>query len=164
MPTETAHAGPAHAGILRVTVATATALLLVGCGTASPGSGSPGSKGSGSGVPGGRAALTVARDGANGKTIRLGVGARLELTLSSTYWTLKGSSAPAVIRQDGRVRVLPRPSSCPSLPGFGCAPIQALFTAVAPGTAVITASRTTCGEALACQPSQRKFRVTIVVR
>jgi hypothetical protein len=42
--------------------------------------------------------------------------------------------------------------------------VRTSFLALAPGTAVITASRTTCGEALRCTASQRHFSVTIVVR
>jgi hypothetical protein len=143
--------------------AVASALLVTACGSAATGAGGgPGSsRGPGSG---GRAAITVARDNANGTILHMRVGERLELTLSSTYWQVHGSSAPAVLRQNGRGTVLPRPSTCPAIPGLGCAPIRVLFTAIAPGTAVVSASRTTCGEALRCAPDQRHFSLTVVVR
>jgi hypothetical protein len=134
----------------------AVALLVAGCGSGLPSAGGRHSHSPGS--------MTVSSDHANGRTLHVTVGERLNLILSSTYWQLRGSSAPAVLRQDGATSPLPRPSSCPKLPGLGCVPVRASFRAIAPGTAVITASRTTCGEALACAAGQRHFRVTIVVR
>ncbi|HUZ37621.1 MAG TPA: hypothetical protein VMV17_14965 [Streptosporangiaceae bacterium] len=118
----------------------AVALLMTGCGSAaapSPGPRPP-------------EAVTTARDNANGTTVRLDVGDRLNLTLSSSYWNLHPRPAPAVLHQDGPTSLLPGPSTCPDIPGLGCTPAQTLFTALAPGTAVITATRTTCGEALRC--------------
>lgn len=115
-------------------------------------------------VPGGgpRRAVFVEHDASNGKTVRIGVGDQLTLILASSYWKIRGSSAPGVLRQRGPVKLLaPSPSSCP--PGVGCRPVQAHFTALAPGTAVITAHRTTCGEALACSGSRGRFRLTVIV-
>jgi hypothetical protein len=91
------------------------------------------------------------------------VGERIKLILSSDYWRVRGSSSDAVLTQDGRARYLPRPKSCPTIPGLGCIPFETTFTALAKGTAVITASRQTCGEALKCQPPQEHFRLTVVV-
>ena len=108
--------------------------------------------------------VTIVRADANGATVHVGVGDRLELILSSDYWHVHGSSSAAVLTQDGSARYLPRPGSCPDIPGLGCIPIQTSFTALARGTAVITASRTTCGEALRCLESQQRFTVTVVVR
>jgi len=144
---------PAFPGLL---AGAAVALLLAGCG-----SGVPAGGGRHSHAPG---SLTVSSGHANGRTLRVTVGERLDLILSSTYWQLRGSSAPAVLRQDGAAKLMRRPSGCPKLPGLGCTPVRTSFLALAPGTAVITASRTTCGEALACAADQRHFRVTIVVR
>jgi len=132
----------------------AAALLIAGCGSAA--SSSPG--------PRPPATVTITRDNANGKTVRLDVGDRLKLILSSSYWNLHRNPAPAVLRQDGPARLLPRPGTCPGIPGLGCTPVQTLFTALAPGTAVITATRTTCGEALRCAPGQRRFTITVVIR
>lgn len=144
--------------LVRLMASAAVALLMVGCGVAS---GSHGPKVSSSGRPG---AVTTARDNANGKTVRLSVGERLALILSSSYWSVHGSSAPAVVRQDGPGSLLSRPSTCPAIPGIGCTPVRFWFTALAPGTAVITASRVSCGEALRCRPDQQRFSVTVVVR
>lgn len=148
-------------GCRRPLAGLAVALVIAGCGSglASAGHSQPPSGGTAMPI-----AVTVSSDHVNGRTVRVHVGERLNLILSSTYWQLHGSSAPAVLRQNGAITLLPRPSSCPKLPGLGCVPVRASFEAMAPGTAVITASRTTCGEALACAADLRHFRVTIVVR
>jgi hypothetical protein len=139
----------------RLLAGAAVALLLAGCGSGMPSGGGRHSHSPGS--------MTVSSDHANGRKLHVTVGERLDLILSSTYWQLRGSSAPAVLRQDGAAKPMPRPSSCPKLPGLGCTPVRTSFLALTPGTAVITASRTTCGEALACAADQRHFRVTIMV-
>lgn len=108
-------------------------------------------------------ALTV-KDDSNGKTVHVNVGTQVELLLSSSYWTVKGSSAAAVVRQDGQSTVLPRPTNCPAIPGLGCQPVQTDFTAVTAGTATITADRTACGEAMACPAYEKHFAVTVVVQ
>jgi len=136
----------------RPALSAAAALLTAACGTAVSSTGGPPPH-----------QLTVVRDSANGKTVHVGVGDRLELILPGSYWNLHGSSPEAVMAQDGPARYLPRPPSCPDIPGLGCSPTTATFTARARGTAVITASRTTCGEALRCQPPQRRFTLTVVV-
>jgi len=105
----------------------------------------------------------VLSDDSNGKTVHVAVGAHVKLIMSSDYWRVHGSSSSAVVVQTGRAHMLPRPKNCPKIPGLGCVPFETTFTALAKGTAVITASRQTCGEALACQPPQEHFRVTIVV-
>ena len=114
-------------------------------------------------VVGGGPTVIVVRDEANGKTVKARVGDRIELILSSTYWNLHGSSAPRVLRQNGPAVVLARPPDCPDLPGLGCTPEQVNFTALADGTAIIRASRISCGEALRCAPSKTRFAVTLVI-
>jgi hypothetical protein len=42
--------------------------------------------------------------------------------------------------------------------------LRADFTALTDGKAVITAERSTCGEALRCKPDQMRFAVTVNVR
>jgi hypothetical protein len=107
-------------------------------------------------------AVFAEHDRSNGKTIRIGVGDRVELILGSTYWKIRGSSAPAVLRQDGPAKLLGSPNSCP--PGVGCGSVRTLFAALSPGTAVITAHRDSCGEALRCIGSRGRFRLTVLVR
>ncbi len=98
---------------------------------------------------------------ANQSTVRVVVGRRVELLLHSSYWTDFGSSQSAVVRADGSVRTLPTSQRC--VPGGGCNPVLATFMAQKVGTAVLSASRTSCGEALRCGPANSHYRVTIVV-
>ena len=128
-------------------------MAAVGCGTAA-------SHGPGGGGP----MVIVVHDDANGKAVSARAGDRIELILSSSYWQVTGSSAPSVLRQDGPPVLLTRPSSCPDIPGLGCNPVRAEFTARTDGKAVITASRSTCGEALRCQPDRTRFTVNVIVR
>ncbi len=128
--------------------------LIGGCSAAGPGvhAGGPG-------------APLVVRDGANGHTVTITVGEHLEVILGSTYWTVQGSSQPRVLRQDGPTALLPRPADCAAnIPGLGCVPVRTDFSALAPGTTVITASRVSCGEALRCMPGQEHYTLTVVVR
>ena len=121
--------------------------------------------GASSAVPSGTPSSTVTvKDDANGTTVHVRVGTDVQLLLSSSYWSVNGSSTVAVLRQDGGSTVLPRPTNCPAIPGLGCQPVRTDFTATAAGTAIVTANRTVCGEALACPADKRHFSVTIVVQ
>jgi hypothetical protein len=106
-----------------------------------------------------RHSVTV-RDAANGTTVRIRIGTRLTVRLGSTYWTFHGSSNPAVLREAGTPKVKPR-GGC--VPGAGCGTVTARFVARRAGTATVTASRTTCGEALQCTGGQGTYRLTVVV-
>ena len=106
-------------------------------------------------------AAVVLDEHANNTTVRVVVGADVVLQLHSTYWMNIGSSRQAVMRENGTPSVHPQPSGC--VPGEGCGLEQATFTAVRAGTAVLSASRTSCGEALACGPANSHYRVTILV-
>jgi hypothetical protein len=138
-----------------VAVFAVSILTCAGCGSAASSASSP--------LAGGHMAIVV-RDDANGKAVSARAGDRIELILSSSYWHVTGSSAPSVLRQDGPPMLLSRPGSCPDVPGLGCIPVQADFTALTDGKAVITASRSACGEALLCKPDQTRFTVIVVVR
>jgi len=129
----------------------ASGMVAAGCGTAAP-AGNP--------VP---PKVIVVHDNANGRTVSMRAGDSLELILSSSYWKVAGSSASRVLAQEGPTVLMPRPSSCPSIPGLGCTPLRTDFKALSSGKAVITASRLTCGEALACQAPARLFTLTVVV-
>jgi len=130
-------------------------MTSAGCGTAALRANVPAAGG---------ATVIVVRNGANGRAVSARAGDRIKLILSSSYWHVTGSSAPKVLRQDGPPRLLSRPSSCTDIPGLGCTPVQADFTALTDGKAVITASRSACGEALRCKPDQTRFTVIVVVR
>lgn len=157
------------AGALAGAACVASLALVAGCASQSP-TGVPVSATSAepsggtvqpSATPG--SAVTV-KDDANGTMVHVHVGTEVELLLSTSYWTVDGSSAVTVLRQDGASTVLPRPSGCSAIPGQGCQPVRTDFTATAVGTAIITANRTVCGEAMRCPPDKQHFFVTIVVR
>jgi hypothetical protein len=108
-------------------------------------------------------ALVVERDGSNGTMVHVRVGDRVELVLDNLYWTVRGSSAPAVLRQDGASTRRPAgPGHC--LAGMGCGQLRTYFTARAAGRSVITAHRVSCGEAMRCIGAQGRFSLTVVVR
>jgi hypothetical protein len=130
-------------------------MTSAGCGTAAS---------SASGPAAGRPRVIVVRDDAHGKVVPARAGDRIELILPSSYWHVTSSSAPRVLRQHGPPVLLSRPGSCPDIPGLGCTPVRADFTARTDGQAVITARRSACGEALRCQPDQTRLTVTVVVR
>ena len=110
-----------------------------------------------------RPSVIVLRNAADGKAVSARPGDRIELILSSSYWHVSGSSKTSVLRQDGRSVLLSRPRNCPDIPGLGCIPVRADFTALTEGKATIGATRSVCGEALRCKPGQMRFTVTVVV-
>jgi hypothetical protein len=141
---------------LRVVIALVSMASLASCGAAMTGGGASPSPGS---TP--EARLIVATDSDNGKTLELHVGDRLEVTLNSTYWNIQESSDLSVVRLAGPMAVSPRPNGC--VPGGGCGLAIATFDAVGTGTADVTASRTSCGEAMRCVGSAGSYRLSVVV-
>jgi hypothetical protein len=98
----------------------------------------------------------------NGRSVTVMVGSEVTLQLGNTYWQVQDSSNPAVLA------LVSAPTASGAgmtacVPGAGCGRVTAVFRAVAPGRATITASRTTCGEALLCTGSAGAYAVTIVV-
>ena len=137
----------------------ATAIAAAICATAAacggPSSGDPGPSQS----P--HTAVLTASDAQNGRTVTLHVGDSLDITLHSTYWRFAGSSNAAVVAPEASPTVSPSASGC--VAGQGCGTVTASFDALAVGTAVIDASRTTCGEALLCTGSAGSYRLTVEV-
>jgi hypothetical protein len=109
----------------------------------------------------GRHAVTVSET-ENGRTITVRSGSRVTLTLHSTYWSIGGSSDATVLHQVGGTSTRPaKPGTC--VPGQGCGTVSATFVALRRAEADLTASRTTCGEALRCTPGQGDYVVHVVV-
>jgi len=96
----------------------------------------------------------------NGTTVKLHVGSRLRVVLSSTYWSVDPSSNPEVLRSNGASTIDPQMGGC--VPGAGCGTVTATFTATATGSAIVTATRTTCGEALACTGSNGHYTIAVI--
>jgi len=96
-----------------------------------------------------------------GTTVTLHAGDRLEVVLASTYWAIHAASKPAVLRADGEQVTTPQLNAC--VPGGGCGTASRRFTAIAKGKTTVSASRTSCGEALRCTDGNGRFAVTVVV-
>jgi len=98
----------------------------------------------------------------NGSTVSLRAGGTLRVVLHSTYWQFDPPSDPTVLRSDGRPATSPAPpGQC--VPGGGCGTVTATFSALRAGRAVVTAHRTSCGEALRCTGNQGSYAVTVMV-
>ncbi|MFJ2187270.1 hypothetical protein ACIOJE_04790 [Kitasatospora sp. NPDC087861] len=96
---------------------------------------------------------------ADGTTVRVAPGTVVRIELPGTYWSAPAADAPQTLRPTGGT-TSPAPSC---RPGAGCGEVTAGFLAGPPGTAHVSAHRTTCGEALVCPPGQRTFTVTVTV-
>ncbi|MHB8692373.1 MAG: hypothetical protein ACYDHH_14125 [Solirubrobacteraceae bacterium] len=107
------------------------------------------------------AATRSLSESANHHTVKVKKGTTLVVTLHSTYWAFNALSGRA-LRAKGKAVTTPAPmGTC--VPGGGCGTVTARFVAHADGSATISASRTSCGEALLCQPSQRTYTVKVTV-
>ncbi|GAB7185046.1 hypothetical protein ATKI12_4877 [Kitasatospora sp. Ki12] len=139
----------------------AAALTLTGCTTTgtSPSVATTASSDQATSSAPGRATVEV-DEHADRTTVDVAAGTTVTLTLHSTYWSAPASSAPDVLAPNGT----PTTAASPSCrPGGGCGTVAASFTARAPGTARLTATRTSCGEALNCPPEQRGYQLTVKV-
>jgi len=101
-------------------------------------------------------------DAANGTTVTIAFGGRIQVSLASTYWMFDPPSNPAVLAVQGPPQVAPCPYK--TVPGSGCGTATMTFLAEAAGTATISAHRTSCGEAMACTGAQGSFKVSVVVQ
>lgn len=105
----------------------------------------------------------IVSEAGNGTTLTVKRGADVIVELHSTYWQFQPASAPKVL-----VQALPEiqgdPPSRAGIPGSGKGTVRETYHARAAGTATITASRTTCGEALHCTVAQSIYRITVIVQ
>lgn len=102
-------------------------------------------------------------DAENGSTLTVNRGADIYVTLHSTYWQFQQASAPRVLVQAAPV-LQGDPPSRAGIPGSGKGTVRESYHAAAPGTATITATRTSCGEAMRCTAGQGLYRITVIVR
>jgi hypothetical protein len=115
-----------------------------------------------SSTPAGPTATLDLAEADSGRTLTVSVGATVKLVLHNTYWTVQGSSNPSVLAPLGQP-VYSGAGSVKCIPGTGCGTVTATFKAVAQGSSVVSASRTSCGEALQCPGGAGTFEVTVVV-
>lgn len=96
---------------------------------------------------------------ARGTTVRVPTGTRVVVRLHSTYWSTPAGSDPRVLAPAG-AGTTPT-GTC--RPGGGCGVSSAEFTARRSGTALVTARRDSCGEAMRCPPGRGRYEVTVTV-
>jgi len=89
-------------------------------------------------------------------------GEHLVVTMDSTYWKIQRPSGRALHTFGSSVTH--RKYNCPHLPGSGCGTVVESFVAIASGVSVISAARSSCGEALLCSAANAAWRVTVRVR
>ena len=98
-----------------------------------------------------------------GTTVTAKVGERFTVSLASTYWQLQDLPAASPIEQMGKTSYGADRSCRSTIPGSGCGILTASFESIAAGQAVISASRSTCGEALLCEHGEGRDQCTIAV-
>jgi hypothetical protein len=104
----------------------------------------------------------VATDAQNGQSIEVHAGDTVRVTLSSTAWSISGSSDSTVLEQAG-LQVVSPASLGACYPGENCGTTYAIYRAIKVGTATVDASRVSCGEARMCVGPERSYQVTVVV-
>jgi hypothetical protein len=104
------------------------------------------------------------------QTVSVRVGSALEVNLESLYWQLDTIPDPRTlalqkqVTTDAILLTAGQQSCTASVPGSGCGTRTLTFEAVAAGTVLVHATRTSCGEALRCAPGQQSFTLTVNVR
>jgi len=110
----------------------------------------------------------VISEPSNGKVISIKTGSTFSIVLHSTYWQydpLTATKAIQAISDPVGAPIAPGPTApraCTHA-GSGCGTVTWKFKAKSIGSATITASRTSCGEALQCAAGQGLYSVKIKV-
>ena len=136
--------------VRRAPVALALLFVLLGCAN--------GSTGHAATTP---LPVVHASEKLDGGRVTLRVGQKLRVVLHSTYWELKAVSDATVLRRLGAPVVNPK-SGC--VPGQGCGTVTVTYVAKTVGSAVVTAARTSCGEAMGCTGAAGGYKLNVVVR
>lgn len=89
-------------------------------------------------------------------------GGHLVVTMKSTYWKIRRPSGHA-LRPLGSP-VTHSMFNCHQPPGSGCGTVVESFVAIASGTSVISAARSSCGEALRCSAANASWSESVRVR
>lgn len=104
-------------------------------------------------------------ESSNHHTVNVVAGAMFTLTLHNTYWTLTPLPSTSALAEVGSTKVVGSGlagSGC--VPGQGCGTVSARFVARHAGYARLSATRTSCGEALRCTGAQGHWTVVVHVR
>jgi hypothetical protein len=94
----------------------------------------------------------------DGRTVTVARGSTIVVVFDQTRWTLPPPGGTALHQQE----VVTTPAA-KCIPGGVCGTTSGTYLAVAAGTAVITASRTVCGEAITCNGQKVSFAVDVVI-
>jgi hypothetical protein len=98
----------------------------------------------------------------NHRTVTVHRGTEVDVVLHSTYWTYPPGPTGNVLTSLGQPAYAPDPlTRC--VPGGGCGTATARYLAANLGSATVTASRTSCGEAMGCTGGRGAFDVTVTV-
>lgn len=108
-------------------------------------------------VPAHASSTVTVKDSDKGTTVSAHPGDTIVVTLGSTAWTIDAAKGAAITTQGEQTVAVTRPGV--GAPGT----TSRRYLAVATGSATISASRLSCGEALKCSPEQGAFSVTIAV-
>jgi predicted secreted protein len=117
-------------------------------------------------VPADRWPDLAVSDRDNGRTVKLHSGQALVLSLGGAapgglYWQVQ-EAAPRSVLSSGASRHQPCAPHGPVIAGELCGTVSRTFVATSAGTATVTATRQSCGEALQCPPSASRFRLTVL--
>ena len=102
----------------------------------------------------------------NGQRIQVTSGTTLQITLHSTYWTEGKVKNLVKIGEPQISPIMPSANATPGCQhaGMGCGTIIWKFKAVKKGSALFTATRISCGEALKCTADQTTYSLNIVIK
>src|SRR5258706_10403407 len=97
----------------------------------------------------------------NGTTITLKQGTRLKVILHSTYWKFNPIANGEIVKE------LTEPTYAPDtserIPGMGTGTVTVEYQVIGGGQTTVSASRTSCGEAMGCVGNQGSFLLHVVV-
>ena len=113
-------------------------------------------------VPAQASSTTTLTGKSKGSTVTVHRGDTVQVTLSSTAWTIEAPHGPALRATGPQTTTFVAGPTCH--PGQGCGTTQRTFRAVAAGTATLVATRTQCGEALQCTPATSRWQATVRVQ
>jgi len=102
----------------------------------------------------------------NGATISVKSGTVLIISLNSTFWDGAITKNLVQVKASEVAPIAPGPTAAVGCqhPGSGCGTIKWFYKAKSKGLATFTVSRTSCGEALQCNPENLTFRVKFSVK
>lgn len=106
--------------------------------------------------------VVTINDSNRGQTVVLHTGGQLRVILASTYWQFQPPTNETVLSPHDGTHVIPQLAHC--VPGGGCGTVIQVYDARTVGSSVVTATRTSCGEAMGCTASTGKIEFFVNVQ